>query len=94
MTLNFTKNEDVWVAEFTATADFNLHIEGVVEGNVRIYQRGSASGAYSLVRGAMMYPSYNNVFDMDFTAAVYPKYMKVECATEPAMAVVTFAQHE
>ena len=92
MTLNFTKNEDVWVAEFTATTDFNLHIEGVIEGNVRVYQRGSASGDYALVRGAMIYPSYGNVYDMDFTAAVYPKYMKVVCETEPAMAVVTFAQ--
>ena len=94
MELNFIlkENSGAYVAEFEATSDFNLHIEGVVEGNVRVYQRGSASGDYALVRGAMMYPAYGKVYDMDFTAAVYPKYMKVVCETEPAMAVVTFAE--
>jgi hypothetical protein len=41
MILEFNKQENGWVSEFVVTADFNLHIEGVAEGNVRIYQRGS-----------------------------------------------------
>ena len=91
MTLNFTKNHasGAWVAEFEATSDFNLHIEGVVEGNVRVYQRGSADGAYAYVRTATPYPSYSNVYDFDFTALVYPKYIKVVCPVQPSMAEVT-----
>ena len=44
MELNFTKQEGVWAAEFEVTADFNLHIEGVAEGKVMVYQRGAADG--------------------------------------------------
>ena len=91
MEINFTKQDGAWVAEFEATSDFNLHIEGVVEGNVKVYQRGSASGGYAYVRGATPYPSFSNIYDMDFSALVYPKYIKVVCATEPTMAEVTLA---
>lgn len=90
MELNFIKNENGWVAEFEASADFNLHIEGVIEGNVAIYQRGTSAGGYALVRGATPFPSYGNVYDMDFSALVYPKYIKVACATEPSRGVVTY----
>ena len=90
MELNFTKENNGWVSEFEATADFNLHIEGVREGNVRIYQRGSASGDYAYVRGATPATTYGNVYDFDFSALVYPKFIKVECATEPTLAEVTY----
>ena len=90
MEILFEKKGSAWVSEFEATGDFNLHIEGVLEGNVRIYQRGSAEGGYALVRGASLYPTYGEVYDCDFSAVVYPKFIKVECATEPAMAVVTY----
>ena len=90
MTLEFTKNQNVWSAEFKAESDFNLHIEGVKEGDVEIYQRGTESGAYSHVRGATPYPSFSNVYDFDFAGVVYPKYIKVECPVEPTMAIVTY----
>lgn len=93
MDLIFTKQADRWVAEFIATDDFNLHIEGVVEGNVSVFQRGSESGNYAFVRGSVPYPSLNtNVYDYDFAAVVYPKYIRVSCATKPTMAVVTLAK--
>lgn len=93
MTLNFTKNQDsgAWVAEFEATSDFNLHIEGVVEGNVRVYQRGTADGEYAYVREATPYPSFSNVYDFDFSALVYPKWIKVVCPVKPSKAEVMFA---
>lgn len=93
MNLDFNLNQDRWVAEFEATADFNLHVEGVKEGNVSVFQRGSAEGDYAFVRGSVPYPSLNtNVYDYDFAAVVYPKHIRVSCATQPTMAVVTFAE--
>ena len=88
MELNFIKKENGWVAEFEASADFNLHIDGVLEGNVQVYQRGTTSGGYALVRGATPYPTYGKAYDSDFSALVYPKFIKVVCATEPSYAEV------
>lgn len=91
MNLEFAKNNETnsWECEFSTPSDFNLHIEGVAEGKVYIYQRGTASGEYAYVKDATPYPSLSKVYDYDFSAAVYPKYIKVVCATEPTMAVVT-----
>ena len=88
MELTFQKSADRWVAEFEASADFNLHIEGVVEGNVSLFQRGTASGAYAYVKDATPSPSYSRCYDYDFTSLVYPKFIKVSCATEPTYAEV------
>ena len=93
MNLDFNLNQDRWVAEFVATASFNLHVEGVNEGNVSVFQRGCEEGNYAFVRGSVPFPSLNtNVYDYDFPAEVYPKYIRVSCATKPTMAVVTFAK--
>ena len=89
MDLIFTKQADRWVAEFIATDDFNLHIEGVVEGNVSVFQRGSESGNYAFVKEGTPHPSYANVYDYDFAALIYPKFIKVSCATEPTSGIVT-----
>ena len=89
MELIFTKQADRWVAEFIANNDFNLHIEGVVEGNVSVFQRGSESGNYAFVKEGTPHPSYANVYDYDFAALVYPKFIKVSCATEPTSGIVT-----
>lgn len=89
MRLNFVHKDNVWVTEFSVSADYNLHIEGVAEGDVRIYQSGVEGAKHALVRGATLYPSYGEVYDMDFSALLYPKYIRVECATEPTMAEVT-----
>ena len=90
MELNFTKSQGSWVAEFEATSDFNMHIEGVAEGNISVYQRGTASGEYAFVRDSRKYPTFGKVYDCDFSAMVYPKFIKVECLTEPSSAEVTF----
>ena len=93
MELVFSKNANgYYVAEFKATSDFNLHIEGVAEGNVKVHQRSTSEGEYAYVRRATPYPSFANVYDFDFTAAIYPKWIKVECPNEPSKAVVTVAQ--
>ena len=90
MELVFTKKNSLYVAEFEATGDFNLHVEGVVKGNITAYQRTSAEGGFSLVRGSQVYPSYGKVYDVDFAGVVYPKTIKVTCDSEPTLGVVTF----
>lgn len=87
MNLEFEK-KDNWEAEFEATADFNLHIEGVPEGQVRIYQRGTSDGEYAYVREATPYPSFADVYDFDFSALVYPKWIKVVCGNKPTSAQI------
>lgn len=95
MDLTFIKQQEtgqdpVWVAEFEATSEFNLHIEGVYEGNVKIFQKGVQSGEYARSHGATPNSPSGRVYDYDLAALVYPKYIKVECATEPSLGVVTF----
>lgn len=89
MEITFSKSGASWISEFQVSGAFNLHIEGVYEGDIRIYQRGTSTGAYSYVKGSTPSPSAGNVYDSDFSALVYPKYIKVVCNTKPTMAVVT-----
>lgn len=88
MELKFTKEHGGWVSEFEATADFNLHVEGVYEGNVSIYQRGTAGGGYAFVKDSRPAPSAGTVYDYDFTSLVYPKFIKVVCPEEPFYAEI------
>lgn len=89
MEIQFNNINDEFISEFEVTSDFNLHIEGVPQHNIRIYQRGASSGGYAYVKGSTPSPSAGNVYDYDFSALIYPKYIKVVCSTEPTMAVVT-----
>lgn len=89
MEITFSKSGGSWISEFQVSGAFNLHLEGVYEGNVSVYQRGTASGAYSYVKGSTPSQPAGNVYDSDFSALVYPKYIKVVCATKPSVSVVT-----
>lgn len=90
MDLTFNKVNNAYVAEFTAEKDFNLHIERAEAGAISVYQRGSETGEYGLVEGFRLDNRYRFVIDTDFVSAVYPKHIKVESATRPSVAVVTF----
>lgn len=90
MEITFSKSGEVYVAEFSVTGDFNLHIEGVTAGDVQVFQRGTASGSYARVKSVNPY-SYEKVYDYDFSAVVYPKYIKIVSEVEPTLAVVTSA---
>lgn len=89
MDLTFSENNGVFVADFEATADFNLHIEGAKSSDFTILQSGVQGGAYDVVRDAGHYPS-SDVYDNDFVALVYPKYMRIVSSVRPTLAVVTF----
>lgn len=91
MELNFSKVGNEWVAEFEATNHFNLHLERKDTGSLIVSQRGSGSGEYALsfMRGMN---EGKKVFDYDFGAFVYPKYIKVVSGSEVLKSEVTFAE--
>ena len=90
MELTFTKDGDKYVAQFTATSDFNIHIEKS-GGRIVLFQSSVENGEYDYVSGATIAES-DGVFDSDFTALIYPKYIKMVADSTPRVAVVTFAE--
>lgn len=93
MNLNFIKSEDGWIAEFEVSADFNLHIEGVKIRDINVYQSSVNGSRYSIIGNATKgLSSLSEVYDMDFSAIVYPKFIKVVCATEPLVGIMTEQQ--
>lgn len=88
MELQFTKEGEQYVAQFTATGDFNLHIEKS-RGRVYMLQSTVENGRYDGVKGAS-WGKLEGTIDSDFTSLVYPKYIRIESEVEPTMAVVTF----
>lgn len=90
MKINFIKeSNNNYVAEFEATADFNLHIEREEPGILALYQRTTISGKYAEIEGTREY-RYKEVYDCDFTGSVYPKYIKVVSASEVVNAEVNY----
>lgn len=88
MELQFTQTEKgFYVAEFEATADFNLHVERKAIGQVLMYQ-STGTGDYALVEGVKQLEG-KTVFDYDFTALIYPKRIKIVSVSEPTYAVIT-----
>lgn len=78
-------------AEFEATSNFNLHIERTETGRITVWQRTGESSEYSLISGFGNRGS-QKIIDVDCTAAVWPKSIKVVSETIPHIASVTFAQ--
>lgn len=88
MELQFTQTEKgFYVAEFEATADFNLHVEHKAIGQVLMYQ-STGTGDYALIEGVKQLEG-KTVFDYDFTALVYPKRIKIVSMSEPTYAIIT-----
>ena len=88
MDITFNKENDFYVATFEAAADFNLHIEKA-QGIFRVYQSTVPNGEYDRVDNVGDQWD-NGAIDLDFTALIYPKYIRLVSAVEPTKAVVTF----
>lgn len=72
--LTFTETDGVYIATATVNSDFNVHIE--------TYRSCSISIEISTVENKNFANKFgqiieNNVFDKDFHAAVYPKYVRI-----------------
>lgn len=88
MVLKFTNVGENWVAEFSVTDDFNLHIEREESGYLIVNQRTTAEGKYDSIRdGSFNYG--DPVVDIDFTGVIYPKYIQIISKVEPTYAEVT-----
>lgn len=87
MELTFVKKGEWYEADFTADKDFNLHIEKA-NGPLSMYQTTVQGGQYEDVRG-LNFGLDNTVVDIDFTALVFPKYIRVVSKVMPTLAVVT-----
>lgn len=89
--MEFVKKNGMYEAEFEATADFNLHIERAAGGRFLIYQKSVADGKYAIVDN-IGYHDHKDVIDLDMTALVYPKFVKVVSESEVTIGVVTYAE--
>jgi hypothetical protein len=90
MELNFQKIENKWVAEFVAPSNFNLHLEREKNGYIIVQQRGTDSGEYYSAYAESTYDG-QKVFDCDFGALVYPKWIKIISEGKVNVGVVTLA---
>lgn len=90
MGLTFTKDGNAYVATFEATSDFNLHLELPERGLVSVQQRTTSSGKYAPVKGMERY-NFDTILDVDFGGGIYPKSIKVMCASKPSVAEVTMS---
>lgn len=89
MEIVFNQVGRTWQAEFTVTADFNLHIERPATGFMYLSQRTGDSGEYDT---AHTLENGQFVYDYDFTALVYPKSIKIVSEVEPTLARLTIAE--
>lgn len=89
MDLNFTKDGDLWVAEFSVNGNVNLHIERAEGGYLSIGQR-TAGNKYAYIADAHQLDSKLTI-DEDIQGVVYPKNIKVASAVKPTVAIVTEA---
>lgn len=91
MELTFNKvSESQWEATFEASSDFNIHLERNNKGSITIAQRTAASGLFAPAFNIDSHQS-SPVFDFDFGALVYPKWIKVISSSEVIKGEVTFA---
>lgn len=91
MEINFNKENNLYVAEFEATNDFNIHIERENHGMLAFYQRSVANGEYAEITDFKQLVR-DKIFDSDFTAVIYPKYIKVVSGVEVISAEVTIKE--
>ena len=94
MEITFTKNdklfwkEGAYVSEFQVTSDFNLHVERKKGGRFLVYQKTVEDGKYDIVDGVDVY-RHKDTIDIDMSALVYPKYIRVVSESEVTYAEVT-----
>lgn len=92
MELKFKNEKGLYEAEFEATSDFNLHIERKNYGRIEIYQKTSSETNYAST------PSYGtnaaDIVNLDFSMAVYPKYIKVVSYSEPVQGIITMQENQ
>lgn len=90
MQLDFVKRGNSYEAIFEVTGDFNIHIELNKPSYIGVYQSSIQNGEYSFTTEYKL-NNIQKVYDIDFGALVYPKWIKVVSGSEVIKAEVTFA---
>lgn len=91
MTLSFTLEDGLFVAEFEATSRFNLHLERPASGSIYMKQKTVKDGSYVIVKDFGWNRDGDLIIDADCgQGAVYPKWIRIESAVKPSVAEVTF----
>lgn len=72
--LSFTETNGVYIATATVNSDFNIHIETHKSCGISIEISTVENKNFANKFGQII---ENNVFDKDFHAAVYPKYVRI-----------------
>lgn len=88
MNLEFTKTNNTWVATFTATSDFAIHIEKEGKAPIKFEQSSVEGAKYDTCRGISM-SMHDTVMDEIIPVMVTPLYIKVVAYEKPTMAIVT-----
>lgn len=89
MNLEFTEigTSGQYEAEATVNADYNLHVEMAKSGQV-ILSQTTVQGESEAVK-AVGSVGADGVFDEDFDAIVYPKYITVKTTALPKKGIIT-----
>ena len=78
--LTFTKIADHrYQATAQVSGDFALHLERTNQSDLELGVSSVEDGAYQVKKVL----GHEGVFDQDFTALVYPKYIRVVCTSLP-----------
>lgn len=85
--LTFNKEGGNWVAYFKAETDFALHIERD-EAGVMSMEQSTTGGGYAVVEDFPARARYGRAFDYEFSALVYPKFIRIASTSEPTFAEV------
>ena len=88
--LDFELKGNYFVAQFEAISDFNLHLERDAAGTIYMQMKSTVEGEYDSIHGFDISDA-DKVVDYDFTALVYPKYIRIVSEVEPTACIVTFA---
>ena len=76
MDLKFEEINNWFVSEFEVTQDFNIHIEKEA-GSILFYQR-TAGSEYDIIHDLGHHKGNERIIDVDFSALVYPKFIKIK----------------
>ena len=89
MELTFNQVGKQYIAEFTASADFNLHIEKHWGGGVVNISKCSVDEEGATYVQELKMGDYQSVLDKDFSEKVYPKHYRIVSNTQYLRAFVT-----
>ena len=89
MQLEFVKRGNNYEAIFEVTSDFNIHIELNKPSYLGVYQSSIQNGEYSFATEYKL-NDIQKIYDIDFGALVYPKWIKVVSGSEVIKGEVTF----